>query len=200
MDLHHAAEIDSLWTRLRTLQSGGAAGASLLLSPRAVLAGVRMLLDWYPPRYRRDVMLQDRLLRAFVTAVLPGAAPDDPDLVRMYHDRDYPFHPYAPYLAWDLARRTRRLHGHEEFDRLTLEERTGVIQDALGADETTSRMVRGAILMANVSTFAGIYHPERGSPLIDFPGANRGYALEASSYPGAEWCFGGEITHDGNPP
>ena len=200
MDVQHSHPSDSLLSRVRTLQSSGAANGSMLLSPRAILSGVRMLLDWYPRRFSRDAGLQDRVLRAFVGAIIPGAAPEEPDLVRMYHDTDYPFYPYAPYLVYDLVHRTQRRHGHEGFERLSLDERTGVIQEALDSDDTTARMVRGAILMANVSYFAGIYHPERGSPLIDFPGENRGFSLEDSSYPGAELCFGTETTSDGNPP
>lgn len=200
MDLQHSHPSDSLSSRIRTLQSTGAANGSIFFSPRAILSGVRMLLDLYPSRFRRDAGLQDCVLRAFVGAIIPGAASDEPDLVRMYHDTDYPFYPYAPYLVYDLVRRTRRRCGHEGFDRLSLDERTGVIQDALDSDDTTARLYRGAILMANVSFFAGIYHPDRGSPLIEFPGENRGFSIEDSSYPGAELCFGTETTSDGNPP
>ena len=199
MDFHRSTTRDSLWARLRTLQSSGATLGPSAFTPGAVLAALRMLLDLYPAVFRQDTALQDRVLRAFATTIIPGADIGEPDLVRMYHDTDYPFYPYTGFLVYDLETRAGRLHGGVSFERISADDRTSVVQDALNSDDTTSRLYRGAILMAQVSYYAGIYHPERGCELIEFPGRNGGFSLEESSYPWAESALGYETTFDGNP-
>jgi hypothetical protein len=199
MDFQRSTTRDSLWARLRTLRTSGAALGPSAFAPGAVLTALRMLLGLYPATFRRDMALQDRVLRAFVTTIIPGADIGEPDLVRMYHDTDYPFYPYTGFLVCDLVKRTRRLYGGELFERISAEKQTTVVQDALNSDDTTSRLYRGAILMAQVSYSAGIYHPERGCELIEFPGRNRGFTLDESSYQWGESALGYETTFDGNP-
>jgi hypothetical protein len=157
------------------------------------------VLDLYPVRYRNDAALQEATLRAFVITVIPGANRDDPDLVRMYHDRDYPFYPYSPYLVFDLSKRTRRRSPSGTFADLPADQRTSILCEALSSDETTSRLFKGAILMAQVSHYAGIYSPQRGCALIDFPGRNSGFTLQEISRPDAETYLGVAATSDGNP-
>ncbi len=199
MDLHRSPATVGFWSRVRTLQSTGAVSGSLTLTPAAFRTGCRMILGLFPGRYRDDRTLQDRILRAFVVTVIPGADPAEINLVRMYHDADYPFAPFTGFLVFDLARRGERLFGTQFFENLPPGQQTSVIQDALSSDDILSRLYRGAILMAQVSYFAGIYDPEGGCSLIDFPGKNRGFSLEESSYPFAHSCFGSETTTDGNP-
>ena len=50
----------------------------------AACTPVRVLVSAYPQAFDDDDELVDRVLRAFVTAVIPGAPADDPDLVRAY--------------------------------------------------------------------------------------------------------------------
>ena len=186
--------------RLQALKGGGGSISGASLRPAAIVSAVRMLLDLYPRRFRADADLRDRLLRAFVLTVIPGADHDSPNLVRMYHDTDYPFYPYAGYLVHDLARRSMHLFGTETFDLLDSGERTIVLEDALASDETTSRLYRGALLIAQVSYFAGVYDPDRGCPMIDFPGRNQGFTPAELSYPDSARFLGVESTKDGNPP
>jgi hypothetical protein len=159
-----------------------------------------MILNLYPKRFRVDVGLQDRLLRAFVTTVIPGADERDPYLVCMFHDTYYPFYPYTGYLVHDLAKRSDALMGNEAFDGLDTDQRTTVVEDALSADDTTARLYRGAMLMAQVSYFAGVYNPDHACALIDFPGRNNGFSREHLTYPDASKYLGDEATADGNPP
>jgi len=197
MDLHSTSSPAGLRARLEALRGGGGRLRAASFTLPSVVAAVRMLFYLYPSKYRRDAGFQDRVLRAFVVTVIPGADPWEPDLVRMYHDTHYPFFPYTGYLAYALERRGRSRGG---FLLLGPGERTRVIQDSLSSDDTTSRLFKGAILMAQVSYFAGIYHPERGCPLIDFPGRNSGFTREELSYPDAAEYVGPETTADGNPP
>ena len=197
MDLHSTSSPAGLRARIEALRgSGGRLRAASFTLP-SIVSAVRMLLSLYPSKYRRDTDFQDRVLRAFVVTVIPGADPAEPDIVRMYHDTHYPFFPYTGYLVYALERRGNPEGG---FAALTPDERTRAVQRALAGDDTTSRLFKGAILMAQVSYFAGIYHPERGCPLIDFPGKNAGFTPEELSLPDAAAYVGDGTTVDGNPP
>jgi hypothetical protein len=118
----------------------------------------------------------------------------------MYLDAYYPFSPYTGFFVYDLTRRSRKLYHQEEFQRLSPAERSAVVRDALKGDETISRLYRGAILMAQVSYYGGIYDPDGRCPLIDLPGRNRGYAPATITHPDAEQYLAPETTDDGNPP
>ncbi len=199
MDLHNSVVQDTLWSRIRELRNSGTGVQASSFAPAAVLSAVRMIANLYPRRFRADLGLRDRILRAFVVTVIPGADEVDPHLVRMYSDTYYPFYPYTGYLVYDLARRSRVLWGTEAFNSLDPERRTAVVENALSGDETTARLYRGAMLMAQVSYFAGVYDPDHGCALIDFPGKNNGFPREAITYPDAWRYLGEETSTDGNP-
>lgn len=199
MDLQQSQNGNGIWSRLRELASSGSGLTLESFAPAAVLSALRMLFNLYPARFRKDPALRERTLRAFVVTIIPGASIDEPNLVRMYSDTDYPFHPYTGYIVFDLNRRSRTLFRNELFDTLARAQREVVIEDALAGDATTARLYRGAMLMAQVSFFAGIYDPDRGCPLINFPGTNNGYPLSATTYPDAERYLGQATTPDGNP-
>jgi hypothetical protein len=163
-------------------------------------SALQMLLRLYPRRYREDGWLVDRTLRSFVITIIPGASFDDPHLIKMYLDAYYPFSPFTGFFVYDLIRRSRKISGQAEFQRLSPAERTRVVENALSGDETISRLYQGAILMAQVSFYGGIYDPDGRCPLIDLPGRNRGYPQEAVLHPDAEQYLALESTDDGNPP
>ena len=199
MDLRESSHRDTLWTRLQALRTSGTSVTSSSFSPAAVMTAVRMLFDLYPREIRKDLELQDHILSAFVLTVIPGADARDPDLVRMYHDTDYPFYPYTGFFVYDLMRRSLRTYGTSVFDQLSSPERTSLLQDALSSNDTTSRLYRGAMLMAQVSYYAGIYDPDKGCFLIDFPGRNAGFSLSELASKNVEAALGDEMTVDGNP-
>ena len=190
----------SFWSQLRQLRKTGDRVERPSINIFSGFSAIQMLLRIYPKRFREDGSLSDRVLRAFVTTLIPGAPLDDPNLIRMYLDSYYPFCPYPGFLVYDLARRSRKLHGVEQFEKLSQRQRTAVVQDALGGDETINRLYKGAILMAQVSFYGGIYDPEKGCPLIEFPGRNNGYSPGEMFYPDAEGYLAVELTGDGNPP
>src|SRR5438105_1734614 len=74
----------------------------------AACTPLRVLVSAYPQAFDDDGGLMDRVIRAFVTAVIPGAPADDPDLVRAHTDPAYPFAQYAGFFAADLSRRAVR--------------------------------------------------------------------------------------------
>ena len=161
----------------------------------AACTPLRIVTHSYPDDFKHDANLVDRVLRAFVSTVIPGAPADSPQLVRAYLDRNYPFASYAGYFAADLSRRSGDRFGEEAFYRLTIDQRTAVIQDGLAADATTRKLYQGAIYLAQISFYAGIYDDDAGCPLIDFPGRYRG---EDVSYEGAQRFLPTASTQSGN--
>jgi hypothetical protein len=160
---------------------------------------LRVVLRLYPEKFDRDLDLVDRVLRAFVATVIPGAPIEDPDLVRAYYDPYYPLAKYVDFFASDLCGRSERLFGDSAFDRLTPEERTRVIQDGLAADHTTARLYNGAILLGQVAFYASIYNDTKGCDLIGYEGRYQFRGLDAITYPQPESFFARATTADGNP-
>jgi len=159
---------------------------------------VRILIKSYPKKFDKEDQLVDIILRAFVLTVIPGAPVDDENLTRIYSDTFYPFHKYCGFFVSDLSDRSKNLFGNDKFDQLSLKQRTAVIEDGLGADGTTARLYRGAILMAQISFYGGIYDDAKGCPLIDFQGANAGFEEEEMYYPNSSAWLAQEITRNGN--
>lgn len=166
-----------------------------------VIAGcspIRILLKDYPKKFDRNAELKDTTLRAFVATVIPGARDDDPNLARIYTDDYYPFHSYCAFFVSDLSRRSAELYGSERFDLLSRDQRTHVIDNGLQADATITRLYEGAILMAQVSFYGGIYDDDEGCPLIDFHGTNSGFTAEEMCYPDSSLHLAREETNGGN--
>jgi hypothetical protein len=160
---------------------------------------LQMVLKLFPHKYCSDRNLKERILRAFVTTVIPGADKNDEFLVKMYEDVYYPFHTYCGYFIFDLNRRSKKLFGVKEFNSLSLKKRTMVIQNALSGKELTVRLYKGAILMSQVAYFGAVYNEEEGCKLIDFPGRNKGYEKEEITYSFADEFFSNELSFDGHP-
>lgn len=181
-------------SRRAALQRLGVAAAAVLLEG---CVPIRIALRLYPAQ---DHEVAARVLRAFVEAVIPGAPREDPNLVRAFFDPYYPFARYRSWFVWDLDRRARRLYG-ASYQDLDLDGRTRVVRDGLGnGDGATARVYDGAIFLAHVAFYAGIYDDERGCPLIDFEGASGLLPLEAQTYPVPGRFLAAAATADGNPP
>ena len=156
---------------------------------------LRVISHSYPREFKHDGDLVERVLRAFVVTVIPGAPTDSPHLTRAHLDHQYPFASYAGFFAADLAKRAGDRFGEEAFDRLTLEQRTAVIQDGLAADGTTRKLYQGAIYLAQISFYGGIYDDDAGCALIDFPGRYQGAEV---SYDDCHRFLPSSLTDNGN--
>ena len=173
---------------------------SLLLgSSLAGCSSLRILLGSYPEKFDDDQELKKRFLTAFVCTVIPGAPCSTPDLTRVYSDDFYPFHEYCGYFLSDLGKTTGDMFGHENFDRLGLEDRTLVIEKGLGQGGAAGKLYTGAVFMAQYSFYAGIYDDTGGCPLIQFPGANDGYRPTTMAHAEILSHLAPEQTADGNP-
>jgi hypothetical protein len=180
--------------RRRALHRLGLIAAGLA----AACTPVRVLVSAYPQAFDDDAGLLDRVLRAFVTAVLPGAPADDPDLVRAHTDPTYPFAQYAGFFAADLSRRAARRFDGRAFERLEVSERTAVIAEGLAADATTRKLYGGAVMLAQIAFYAGIYDSRKGCPAIEFEGGNHWHPLSDLTHPDPGRFVSYARTADGN--
>ncbi len=161
---------------------------------------LRIALKTYPDRFDADHELREKLLQAFVAAVIPGVPLDATHSTRMLTDDFYPFHSYCGFFTADLAQRSMKLYSHDRFDQLSIEQRTQVIQHGLQADATTARLYQAAIYMTQLSFYASIYDDKAGCTLIDFHGTNAGFPAAEVCYTNREMPLAQEATSDGNPP
>ena len=159
---------------------------------------LRIIFKAFPAKFREDPALTDGYLRAFVATVIPGVAPDDPNLVRIFTDDYYPFHQHCAFFVSDLARRSGDLFGDEDFPGLSHDRRTRVIRDGLDGDAIASRLYQGAVYMTQVSYYGSIYDDARGCPLIGYPGTETYHSPEELYYPDAVAHLAPEDTIDGN--
>ena len=164
----------------------------------AACTPLRVLVSAYPRAFDEDDSLVERVLRAFVTAVIPGVRPDAPDLVRAHLDPAYPFAQYAGFFAADLSRRAARAFGGRPFDRLELAERTAVIHEGLTGDATTRKLYNGAVVLAQIACYAGIYDDKKGCPIIGFEGGYHWHSLSDITHPDAARFLSHALTADGN--
>ena len=138
---------------------------------------------------------RQRGLRALVETVCPRPSPARQDALRILQDDAYP-------LAWIIvlvvAGLDARAHdvGAADFASLAPDERHAALADATASG--ASMLYEGAIYLTQIGYFAGVYHPERGSPTIGFEGAFTLRAPAPGPYP-LDLVSGGE-DGDGNPP
>lgn len=185
----------TLLSRREALRHVGALAAGVA----AACTPLRIVLHDYPERFESDADLQERVLLAFATTVIPEADPGAPHLTRAFADPAYPFAVYRAYFVSDLSRRGAERFGEPSFDRLNHSQRTAVISDGLRADATTRKVYTGAIYLLQISYYAGIYDALSGCALIGFEGVYRFRGAEAITYPDPERFLAAARTADGNP-
>jgi hypothetical protein len=159
---------------------------------------LRMGLQWYPTDFHERRLLE-RILRAFVTAVIPGAPADGPHLTTVYFDTNYPFARHAAFFAADLCRRSGQRFDTQEFDALPMDRRVQVIQNGMTADAVARRLYAGAVFLAQISFYSGMYDSEQGCSLIGFEGRFRPRPVSGMTYPDAARFLARPRTPDGNP-
>jgi hypothetical protein len=124
---------------------------------------------------------------------------DAPDLTRVFYDEFYRLGKYRSYLAADLCERTERLYGWPRFEALPAKDRCRVIEDALQDGGVTQRLYVGAVFLAQLASYAGVFDEEGGCALIGFEGRFRMRPLAELSYPDPERFLPRALTTDGNP-
>ncbi|SRR5258708_4938517 len=181
-------------TRRAALRAFGliALGATVGCTP------LRVVLDRHPRALDDDGDLEDRVLRAFLTTVIPGVAADAPDAIRVFHDPAYPFARYAKFFAGDLCRRSAARSSGRTFDQLSPADRTAVVQEGLAADGTTRKLYGGAIYLIQIATYPGIYDDRGGCALIAFDGGNHVRPRAEITYPDPERFLASALTASGN--
>jgi hypothetical protein len=169
---------------------GGAAAASF-----TACAPMRIALRQAPAEFKHNRNRVDAVLRMFVATVIPGADVDNDNLARIYTDDAYPFAPYAATFVADLQTRAQRMSNGLGFEHMELAARTRVVQEGLNADAITRKIYTGAVFIAQISYYAGIYSDD-GCKMIRFDGHFVGG--QEISYADAPRFMAREVTNDGN--
>src|SRR5690606_3960313 len=167
----------------------------------SVLTGcsqIKYLTGSYPDKYKIDSDKNDFILRSFVITVIPGADENDPDLTKIFNDDYYSFKSFCGFFISDLCSKSKELFGTEEFHLLNETKRTFIIEQGLNDGAMMKRLYTAAIVMAQVSYYSGIYNPDAGCKLIDFPGTNSSYSEDEMFYQDTAKYFANEITNNGN--
>lgn len=158
---------------------------------------VRILLNTHDDKYDKDAGLKNKILRAFVTAVIPGVDPEDPDMCRIFCDEYYPFHKYTGFFTSDLCSKSEKFFGTKKYYDLTLEQRTEVIRAGLEDDSVTERIYTAAIFITQISVYCSIYNDEKGCSLIDYHGSY-GFMDSEMYYSNFQNYLANELTSTGN--
>jgi hypothetical protein len=151
----------------------------------------------------RDPQFTERVLRAFVCTVIPGAPVDSPHLVQVFYDPDDLYKDLVmcrTLLVGDLCRRSDRWYRIPCFDALDRDQRIRVVQSGLDSDLVTHRLYVGAIWASQIAFYGGIWDDRVGCPLIDFEGEYRLRQISEIGYPDPERFLARAVTADGNHP
>lgn len=168
------------------------AGLSLACTP------LRIVMGDYPQEFNDDTKRVDRLLRAFVETVVPGAPIDHDRLTAAFYDPYYRLSKYRKYFTADLCRRAERRCGTDAFEYMPTEWRTIVVRDGLSAGGVTMRLYAGAVFLAQIVVYSGLYNNSACS-LIGFPGQYHDRGLAATTYPTPQRFLARSTTANGNP-
>ncbi len=157
---------------------------------------VKILLNLYPEIYN-DNKLKEQIITAFITTVIPGANPNEPNLCRIFSDNYYPFYKYCGFFVSDLCEKSKNHFGIENFHELNLWQRTEIIKEGLKDEFTTSRIYTAAIYITQVSYYCSIYDEKKGCELIDFEGSY-GFLNVDNHFDKDKLKLANEITCHGN--
>ena len=160
---------------------------------------LRLAFHANPEPFRGEGGVTDRVLAAFVRTVAPRAGGSNEELARVFADPAYPFVSYRAFFAADLCRRAEGRFGTKGFDSLPEDSRARVIEDGLKDDAIARRLYSGAIFLAQVAVYSGIYDDARGARAINFDGANHGFPPETLTHPVPGWYLPAASSVDGNP-
>jgi len=138
-----------------------------------------VLINAYPQVFDDDPALVDRVLRAFVTTVIRPRPPRR-RLTRAFTDPIIPLL-HTPVLCGDLARRGQGATARPSSASLRKPGRRRGRRPA--ADETSRKLYSGAIALAQIAFYAGIYDAARAARIIGFEGADHWHPLADITYP-----------------
>ena len=187
----------SIVSRREVVRRLAVVGTGLSVGFAAGCTPIKIGLHVHASSFDTNLEIGERVLRAFVSTVIPGVDESSPHLIRVFEDDYYPFAEYRGDLIADLCKRSDRLFDMKLFSYLDAEQRTQVVQNALSSHNVIRQLYEGAIFLAQVSCYAGIYDAAGGCDLIDFHGA--GFINFADqTYSSPERYLAGSLTTNGN--
>lgn len=130
---------------------------------------LKVILKSYPDQFD-EVDRKEEILKAFVTTIVPGADIKDINICKIFNDEFYGFNKFCGFFVSDLCDKSQEMFNKADFHKLSIDQRTRVVQAGLEDDSTTSKLYTAAIYMAQVSSYCSIYDDEKGCKLIGFAG------------------------------
>jgi hypothetical protein len=164
------------------------AGASVSCSP------IRLALDIKKEKVLDDLTEVNRTLKAFVGTVIPGIDDTNPQIVEIFYDKFYKFHKYTCAFSKDLNIRSEKMFG-EIFYKLSIQERTKVIEDGLDSNLIATQLYTGAVFFTQIAVYSGLTNNDKGCELIDFKGTYQ----YVPTYKNTDELLGLPATKTGNP-
>lgn len=200
MDSTQASNPASSVSRREAVRRLAVVGTGLSIGLAAGCTPVKIGLGLHASSFDTNPEIGDRVLKAFVSTVIPGVDEKSPNLIRVFEDDYYPLARFRGALIADLCERADRLFDMKLFSWLDAEQRTEVVQNALSSQSVTRQLYEGAIFLTQISCYAGIYDEKGGCELIDFPGAYMYKPLSPAdrTYPSPERYLARSLTTDGN--
>lgn len=138
----------------------------------------------------------DHTFRTFIKTIIPGAPIDHPNITITFTDPYFALSRYRQLLVMDLRRRSARLWGSKNFEKLALVKRIAVIENGLQSKQV-GKLYSGMIYAIQITVFSGFYKQQESCRLIDFtavcdpePGS--------TTYPDAKRFLGRSLSRNGN--
>jgi hypothetical protein len=139
----------------------------------------------------------DRVLQAFALTVVPGAE-DPAAIARAFADPTLKLAPYRRVLVAELNRHAQGQRA-ASFDRLDETQRTALVQAGLASGGISGRVLNGAVFLAQVVYYGGLWNSASACPRIGFDGPYVDAGPASLSYPDAASYLPASLTTDGNP-
>lgn len=137
----------------------------------------------------------DLVLRAFMETVIPGLPAGDPGLTVIFYDEYYRFAPYRKRFVRDLRKRAAYLFGSRQYEALSLEQRTAVVEDGLERPGISRSLYSAAIYLTQIAGYTAFYKESGECALIDF---KTKFDPEVTSYANYDKYLARNLTRDGN--
>jgi len=150
----------------------------------------------YPEAAALDDDAIARGLTAFVATVIPEPGVADA-VARRFADPFLRFAPHRGEFVADLMRRADLLARTDRFDRLSADQRRTIVQAGLDGGAVTGRLYGGAVFLAQIVYYSGLWNERGDCAFIGYDGGFTGGS--PVSYDDPEPFLPEAITADGNP-
>jgi len=113
----------------------------------------------------------EKILRAFIDAVVPGCDLDNINHLSGFYDESLPMAKYVRLLILRINRMKRKLGFYKRFYHLSREERTRIIEYGYKNSKLDYEMFHAAIYLSQITVYGGIFNQMTNADFIGFEGS-----------------------------